>query len=234
MFINTRKFRTFFWRYLKISRSIDDLSYDLYKFSQKDNRTFTSQNKICLVIDLLYVFPIAAILQNYCNFTFKAILLIYCALIFFTYCSLRPLLKNDFKLSDDQAKELKKIIWQDDKSKGISDDLMILSILISMFDSKIHDNVLKLEKSLKQLAAFSGALVIPLLFKIFSKMELADLFLIFMMFVPLIAFLIFIVGRDVDTWELILTKKSFEYTNAKKELRFLKEYLKNSDKENKK
>ena len=46
--------------------------------------------------------------------------------------------------------------------------------------------------------------------------------------------MILIIVRDLDTWELILTKKSFKYINAKKELHFLEIYLKNLNEPNSK
>lgn len=151
-----------------------------------------------------------------------------------TIISLFPLLRKDQTLNENEANELKEIIWGKKEIGNNSKKLEIIEMFIDMIDDKIADNVLKTRRSLKAFAGFSAIFVIPLLLEIFSKMKLIDLLIILVLFVPTSYIGIFIVGRDVDTWELILTKKSFEYTNAKKELRFLKEYLKNSDKENSK
>jgi len=213
---------------------MDDLLYDIYKFSQKNKRTITLQNKIWLITDLLYVFPLAPILQNHYHYSFKIIFSVYCVLILMTYLSLKPLIKNDVRLTQKQAKDLKSIIWKNSESKSISDDLTILATLIRMIDGRILENVSTLKKSLKYFAAFSSAFVIPLLLKIFDKMQLSDLLLIFIMVVIFSFIMILIIVRDLDTWELILTKKSFKYINAKKELHFLEIYLKNLNEPNSK
>ena len=128
---------------------MDDLLYDIYKFSQKNKRTITLQNKIWLITDLLYVFPLAPILQNHYHYSFKITFSVYCVLILMTYLSLKPLIKNDVRLTQKQAKDLKSIIWKNSESKSISDDLTILATLIRMIDSKIIENVSTLKKKFK-------------------------------------------------------------------------------------
>jgi len=203
-------------------RSIDSMVRDIYEFSRKNSRTISSLSVGLFILMIIYI-PSAMVLEAFWGISVKWVMVVYILIVILLFISAIRYIENDGTLSDDKANELADVIWKSDFHDDLKKNQKILNDLSETISMNMSQNIDNKNNSLKWFVGFFTALI-PLLNQIFTKMNLLDLIFIFSLIVISGIMIIYLRWNEFDVLNLILTKNSFKYTSALREIESLRKF----------